>query len=144
MFLFDQMSKLKSSDFAFRVAPQTSMGGVMAVRRFALLVLVLATVLLPAAPAVAASYSTTVVVSLKTPAFHGKLKSSRSSCVSGRTVKLFRKKAGADPQLGSDTSNPKGKWSIPIGKLRSGAAYYAKATAKGSCHAAKSKLLKIG
>src|ERR1044072_9729613 len=101
----------------------------MAVRRFALLVLVLTTVLLPAAPAIGASYSTKVIVSLKTPAFHGKLKSSRQACVSGRTVRVFRNKAGRDPQLGSDTSNAKRNWSIPVGKLRSGAASYPKATA---------------
>jgi hypothetical protein len=115
----------------------------MAVRRFALLALVLLTALLPAAPAGAAS-STKVIVSLKTPAFHGKLKSSRSSCVGGRTVKLFRKKAGPDRLLGTDRSNSKGMWSIPIGRLQSGASYYAKATAKGSCRAAKSKVLSIG
>lgn len=117
----------------------------MGLRRFATLagVLVLVVGLLPVAGAVGASYGTKVIVSLKTPAFHGKLKSSRSACETGRTVKLFRKKAGADRLLGSDRSSPAGKWSVRI-KLRSGASYYAKAAAKGSCRAAKSKVLTIG
>jgi hypothetical protein len=116
----------------------------MVVRRFApLAVALILAAALTASPA-AASYGTTVVISLKTPAFHGKLKSSRSSCVGGRTVKLFRQKAGPDRLLGTDGSNAKGKWAIPIGRLRSGASYYAKATAKGSCRAAKSKVLNIG
>jgi hypothetical protein len=98
--------------------------------------------LLPAASAVGASYSTKVIVSLKTPAFHGKLKSSRSACATNRTVKLFRKKSGPDKLLGTDKSNAKAKWSIPLGKLTPGS-YYAKAPAKGSCKAAKSKVLTI-
>lgn len=115
----------------------------MAVRRFAPLALVFAAVLLPASPAAGAS--TNVVVSLKFPAFHGKLKSSERSCASGRKVKLFRKKAGPDKLLGSDVTDRSAKWSIPIGKrLRSGASYYVKAPAKGSCRAGKSKALTIG
>lgn len=116
----------------------------MAIRRFApLAVALILAAALAASPAVA-SYGTKVVISLKTPAFHGKLKSGRSSCVGGRTVKLFRKKAGPDPLLGTDRSNAGGKWAIPIGRLRSGVSYYATATAKGSCRAAKSKVLSIG
>jgi hypothetical protein len=144
MFLFDQRLRMKSMEFAFRVVPQNSMGGVMAVRRFCLLVFVTAVAMLSTAPAAGASYSTKVIVSLKTPAFHGKLKSSRSACKSGRTVKLFRQKPGTDRLLGIDTTNANGKWSIPIGKLASGAAYYAKTPAKGSCKAGKSKVLRIG
>ncbi len=117
----------------------------MAARCSALAVLALLVALLPAGSASGASYSTKVVVSLKTPAFHGKLKSSRSACATNRTVKLFRRKPGADKLLGSDKTSAKAKWSIPIGKrLPSGAAYYAKAPAKGSCKAAKSKVLTIG
>jgi hypothetical protein len=118
----------------------------MVARLSALLVVaVVAVVALAASPAASASYATKVVISLKTPAFNGKLKSSKSSCASGRTVKLFRKKRGADEFLGSDRSNAKGKWSIPIGKrLRSGSSYYAKAPAKGNCRAGKSKALAIG
>jgi hypothetical protein len=113
----------------------------MAVRRLALLNFVLALTLLPAATAAGASYSTKVIVSLKTPAFHGKLKSSKSACETNRTVKLFRKEAGPDELLGTDRSNAKAKWSIPI-RLRPGT-YYAKASAKGSCKAARSRPLTI-
>ena len=116
----------------------------MLARFSALLVVAIAAIALSASPAAGASYATKVVISLKTPAFHGKVKSGGSSCVDGRTVRLFRKKSGPDQLLGSDRSNAKGKWSIPIGKLRSGASYYAKATAKGSCRAGKSKVLNIG
>lgn len=116
----------------------------MAARCFALLAVALAALLLPAGSAAGASYSTKIVVSLKFPAFHGKLKSGKSACSTGRTVKLFRKRPGPDRLLGTDRSNGKTKWSIPIGKLKSGAAYYAKTPAKGSCKAAKSKVLSIG
>jgi hypothetical protein len=116
----------------------------MAVRRPALLVVVFAAAMLLTAPVASASYSTKVVVSLKTPAFHGSLKSSRGNCTTNRTVKLFRKKPGRDRPLGTDRSNARGKWSIPIGKLHSGAAYYAKAPATGNCKSGKSKVLEIG
>jgi hypothetical protein len=116
------------------------------VARFSVLLVViaLAAAAFSAGPAAGASYATKVIVSLKTPAFHGKLKSRRSSCATGRRVKLFRKKPGRDKLLGTDRSNAKGRWSIPIGKLASGAAYYAKAPAKGGCKAGKSKVLTIG
>jgi hypothetical protein len=113
----------------------------MVARLSVLLVVALVVALLPAASASGASYSTKVIVSLKTPAFHGKLKSSRSTCTTNRTVKLFRKKAGPDKLLGTDRSNAKAKWSIPI-KLKPGS-YYAKASTKGSCKSAKSKVLTI-
>jgi len=112
------------------------------VRRSALLIAVL-TALLPAASAAGSSYPTTVVVSLKFPAFHGTLRSSKSACTRNRTVKLFREKSGADRLLGTDKSNAKAKWSIPIGKRLISGSYYAKAPAKGSCRSAKSKVLSI-
>jgi hypothetical protein len=115
----------------------------MAARLSALLITALAVALLPAAPAVGASNSTTIIVSLKTPAFHGTLKSGKSACATGRTVKLFREKSGPDKLLGTDKSNAKTKWSIPIGKRLVSGSYYAKAPAKGSCKAAKSKVLSI-
>lgn len=115
----------------------------MAARRPALLVIVFAVAMLLAVPVASASYSTTVVVSLKTPAFHGSLKSSRGSCTTNRAVKLFRKKPGPDKLLGTDTSNASGKWSIPIGKRLTPGSYYAKAPAKGSCRSDKSKVLTI-
>lgn len=115
----------------------------MAARLSALLIAALAVALLPAALAAGASNSTTIVVSLKNPAFHGTLNSGKSACATGRTVKLFREKAGADTLLGTDKSNAKTKWSIPIGKRLISGSYYAKAPAKGSCKPAKSKVLSI-
>jgi hypothetical protein len=116
----------------------------MAARLSALLIAALVVALLPATLAAGASNSTRIVVSLKTPAFHGKLKSAKSACARGRKVKLFRKKPGPDKLLGIDRSNAKAKWSIPIGKRLISGSYYAKAPAKGSCRAAKSKVLSIG
>jgi hypothetical protein len=117
----------------------------MVVRRLALLAIALTALLLPAAPAAGASYSTKVIVSLKYPAFHGKLKSRKGACTKRRTVKLFRKRPGPDRLLGVDKSSAKGRWSIPIGnRLPSGASYYAKAPAKGKCKPDKSGVLTIG
>ncbi len=115
----------------------------MAARRSVLLVVALVAALLPAASAASASYSTKIIVSLKVPAFHGKLKSSKSACAAGRTVKLFRKKSGPDKLLGTDRSNAKTKWSIPLGSRLTPGSYYAKAPAKGSCKPAKSQVLTL-
>jgi hypothetical protein len=116
----------------------------MAARRSALLVVALAiAMLLPALPAAGSSNSTTIVVSLKTPAFHGTLKSAKSTCATNRTVKLYRETPGPDKLLGTDKSNAKTKWSIPLGKKLVAGSYYAKAPAKGSCKPAKSKVLQI-
>lgn len=114
-------------------------------RRVLLAVLAVAALaaLLPVAPASAATYNTKVIVSLKFPAFHGSLKSKRGSCLSDRTVKLFRKKDGAVKLLGTDLSNNKGKWSIPIGKKLPSGSYFAKATARGNCRGGKSQVLPI-
>lgn len=117
----------------------------MAARRSALLFAALAAALLPAGSAAGASYSTKVIVSLRFPAFNGTLKSSKSACMTNRKVKLFRRRPGPDRVLGTDRSDAKAKWSIPIGnKLPSGASYYARAPSKGACKAAKSKVLTIG
>lgn len=115
----------------------------MAARRSVLLVVAFAVALLTAASAAGASNSTTIVVSLKTPAFHGTLKSGKSACATDRTVKLYREKSGPDKLLGTDKSNAKTKWSIPLGKRLTSGSYYAKAPAKGSCKPAKSQVLSI-
>lgn len=115
----------------------------MAARLSVLLVAALVIALLPAALAAGASNSTTIVVSLKTPAFHGTLKSAKSACATDRTVKLYRVTPGPDKLLGTDRSDAKTKWSIPLGKKLIAGSYYAKAPAKGSCKAAKSKVLPI-
>lgn len=116
----------------------------MAARLPALLVIALAASLLLATAAAGSSHSTKIVVSLKVPAFHGTLKSDTSACARDRTVKLFREKPGADKLLGTDKSNAKAEWSIPLGKKLTSGSYYARAPAKGACRTAKSKVLSIG
>ena len=113
----------------------------MTARRLAPLALAL--LALTIVPAIASGTSTKVVVSLKFPAFHGTLQSSRGACKKHRTVKLFREKAGPDRQLGTDKSNAKGEWAIPLGKKLTSGSYYAKATAKHGCGAAKSNVVPI-
>lgn len=113
----------------------------MVARRSALLLVAALLAMLLPASAASASWATKVIVSLKVPAFHGKLKSDKSACKTGRTVKLLRKRPGPDKVLGTDRSNAKAKWSIPIG-LKPGS-YYAKAPAAGRCRAGKSKVLTI-
>jgi hypothetical protein len=109
----------------------------------AVIVVALAGALLPAVSAAGSSYSTKVIVSLKFPAFHGKLKAGKSACATDRKVKLFRQRSGPDKLLGTDESNAKTKWSIPIGKRLTSGSYYAKAPAKGRCKPAKSKVFTI-
>jgi hypothetical protein len=93
--------------------------------------------------AASASFKTRVIVSLKFPAFHGKLASPRAGCVKDRKVKLFRTRSGPDKLLGTDKSEDNGKWSIPIGKRLTSGGYYAKAVARGKCRAGKSKLIPV-
>ncbi len=111
---------------------------------FAVLAVAFAAALLPAVSASgASSASTKIVVSLKFPAFHGKLTSSRKGCLGSRTVKLYREKSGKKKQLGKDTSEDNGKWAIPVGKNLTSGAYYATVAKRGKCKAAKSQVLTI-
>jgi hypothetical protein len=114
-------------------------------RRALLVVLVLAlgAALLPALATGAGKNSTKIVVSLKFPAFHGKLTSPRSACLGSRTVKMYRERNGKKKMLGKDTSEDNGKWAIPVGKNLTSGAYYATVAKRGSCKAAKSKVLSI-
>ncbi len=110
---------------------------------FAVLVVAVAATLLPALAAGAGKNSTKIVVSLKFPAFHGKLTSPRGACLGSRTVKMYRQKGGKKKQLGKDTSEDNGKWAIPVGKNLSSGAYYATVSQRGKCKAAKSQVLTI-
>jgi hypothetical protein len=109
----------------------------------ALFAVAFAVALPPAASAASSPYSTKVIVSLKFPAFHGTVTAGKSSCTKDRTVKLLRKRRAADKLLGTDKSNAKAQWSIPIGKKLPSGSYYAKTPAKGRCRAARSKVLTI-
>lgn len=115
-------------------------------RRFALLAVLAAVALTALAPALASGAgknSTKIVVSLKFPAFHGKLTSSRQACLGSRTVKMFRKRNGKTRQLGTDKSEDNGKWAIPVGKNLTSGEYFATVAKRGACKAAKSKALTI-
>jgi hypothetical protein len=107
----------------------------------------LAVVALAAALAVpgtaAAAFKTKVVVSLKFPAFHGKLVSSRQSCLGNRKVKMFRERNGKKVLLGRDRSNANGKWAIPVGKKLTSGSYYAVVSKRGKCKGDKSAVLPI-
>ena len=110
----------------------------------AVLTIALFAAALAAGPAAAAQRAATaVVVSLKIPAFHGTLGSSKAACKANRTVRLYKVKGGPDKLLKTGTSNAKGKWSTPIGKRIPPGSYYVKAVARGTCKAGKSKRLVI-
>jgi hypothetical protein len=118
----------------------------MFVRRFAVLAMLLAlfvVALVPALASGAGKNSTKIVVSLKFPAFHGKLTSPRSACLGSRTVKMYRKHSGKTVQLGHDKSEDSGAWKIPVGKNLTSGEYFATVAARGKCKAAKSKILTI-
>jgi hypothetical protein len=109
----------------------------------AVLAVAVATALLPALAAGAGANSTKIAVSLKFPAFHGKLNSPRSACLGSRAVKMYREKGGKKKLLGSDTSEDNGKWAIPVGKNLTSGSYYASVAQRGKCKAAKSQVLTI-
>jgi hypothetical protein len=92
----------------------------------------------------AAAFKTKVVVSLKFPAFHGKLVSPRKSCLANRKVKMFRERNGRKVLLGRDRSNAKGKWKIPVGKNLKPGTYYATVAKRGKCKGDKSSVLPVG
>ena len=113
-------------------------------RRFLLSMLAVLCTAALALPAAAAAAGTTVVVSLKLPAFHGKLTSSDKGCVANRTVRLFKVRSGPDKVLKSARSNGKGGWATVIARKRvPSGTYYAKAAARGKCKAGTSKRLVI-
>jgi hypothetical protein len=91
----------------------------------------------------AAAFKTTLVVSVKFPAFHGKIASPRQACLGNRQVKMFRERNGKKVLLGKDRSNAKGKWAIPVGKKLTSGAYYATVAKTKKCKGDKSSVLPI-
>ena len=79
-----------------------------------------------AATALAADFESRVTIRNGPPAFHGLVKSENENCIELRTVKLFKQKNSGDVLKGTDETNNKGKWLIPI-QPKNGA-YYAKVT----------------
>jgi hypothetical protein len=110
---------------------------------FVVLAIALVAALVPALATGAGKNSTKIVVSLKQPAFHGKISSPRSGCLGSRTVKMYREVNGTKKQLGKDTSEDNGKWEIALGKNLKPGLYYATVAARGKCKAAKSNGLPI-
>jgi hypothetical protein len=98
---------------------------------------------LPALGMGAGKNSTKIVVSLKFPAFHGKLSSPRKACLGSRTVKMYRERNGKKKLLGRDTSEDNGKWAVPVGKNLTSGAYYATVAKRGKCKGDKSQVLTI-
>jgi hypothetical protein len=98
---------------------------------------------LPSPALAAGKKPTTVIVSLKFPAFHGTLSSPRKACLGGRKVKMYRQANGKKKLLGRDTSEDSGKWKIPVGKNLKSGSYYAIVTANAKCKGDKSQILNI-
>jgi hypothetical protein len=110
----------------------------------AVLAVAAAVLLLPVVSAAGAGKnSTKIVISLKTPAFHGKLSSPRQACLGSRKVKMYRELNNTKKLLGKDTSEDNGKWAILLGKNLKAGLYYAIVEPRGKCKAAKSQLLPI-
>jgi hypothetical protein len=113
--------------------------------------LALAAILALVAPASAGtSYETSISMSSKFPAFHGKLHSPFAYCTQNRKVKVYREKMnGKDTLLASDLSDSDGSWEAPIGNKLTSGAYYSSVGAKHSaeigvtCRAAKSKVATV-
>lgn len=111
--------------------------------------LVLVASLVLAAPAAAGrAYETTLSMSSKFPAFHGRLSSPYTYCEQNRRLKLYRERPMApDKLLGTDVSDSDGSWAIPIGNRLIGGSYYATVSARTNavvgvtCRAAKSRVL---
>jgi hypothetical protein len=99
--------------------------------------------------AASTSYSASITISEKFPAFHGKLHSDNKFCVADRPVKVYRERPGADKLLGTRRSEGDGSWKVSIGKKLISGAYYSVAPLYGSaslgivCRVAQSKLVVV-
>jgi hypothetical protein len=102
-----------------------------------------ATFVLPSLAAGAGKKPTTIVVSIKFPAFHGTLSSPSKACLAGRKVKMYRQSNGKKKLLGRDTSEDNGKWKIPVGKNLKSGSYYATVAKNAKCKGDKSQALNI-
>jgi hypothetical protein len=113
--------------------------------------LALAAVVVLVAPATAGTtYKTSISMSSKFPAFHGKLHSPYAYCTQNRKVKVYREKLnGKDVLLASDLRDSDGSWEAPIGNKLTSGSYYSSVAAKHSaevgvtCKAAKSKVTTV-
>ena len=94
-------------------------------------------------PVAAAKTGTTISIQKEEAAFSGFVRSSRSSCHSGRKVTLYRKSGGKVRKVGSDTAQPNqdgSQWKVDV--TRSGK-HYAVVSATKKCKGATSRTLGI-
>jgi hypothetical protein len=115
-----------------------------------ILALVVATglILTTAAAAVSGptSYATSIFMSGRFPAFHGRLHSKSDFCLANRLIKVYRERSGPDKLLGTDRSEDDGSWTVPIGDRLISGIYYSKVPPSGSaslgiaCGSARSKV----
>ena len=86
-----------------------------------------------------------IAYSEKKDKFKGKLASQSPACASGQRVKVFEKEKGKDPQLGSDATDQKGKYSLK--EQNAEGKFYAQVKQRGvpggTCLAARSKTIKV-
>jgi Ca2+-binding RTX toxin-like protein len=87
----------------------------------------------------------TIAYNSKQDVFTGKLKSSSATCKSKVKVKVFRKKKGKDPLVGSDKTDKGGSYSVK--EPRANGKFYAKVGAKptpnGTCVPKTSKTISV-
>jgi hypothetical protein len=89
------------------------------------LLALLALTALPASATRVVRIRSSVTISERAPAFHGRVKSPNGACRQGRKVKLYRLAPGPAVLLGTTRTNRRGKWVIRT-ELLGSAAYYAR------------------
>jgi len=122
--------------------------------RFAIAALASVALVVTAAPALGGGkhdqkvkVASTITMPPNSPAFHGRVKSSKDACIKQRTVKMFEKRGnGGKDRLGTDLTNKKGKWQVIVDPLTPGD-YFAVVTketqGKYVCERAKSLVAHI-
>lgn len=80
---------------------------------------------LPASATRIVRIGSSVTISERAPAFHGRVKSPNGACRQGRKVKLYRLQPGPAVLLGTTRTNRRGKWVVHT-ELLGSAAYYAR------------------
>ena len=76
------------------------------------------------------SRETGVSISTKFPAFSGAVSSKSSICLKRRKIELLRRSSDRTAKLlGRDSSDPTGRWEVPLDNVKAGA-YYARTKRK--------------
>lgn len=82
------------------------------------------------------------MISLKLPALHGTLKSSKSACLRNRTVTVYHRRGHTTTTVGHDRTSSRGKRTVSVPKLHPGF-YFASVAKQGACGAGRSKSFEI-